>query len=455
MQVEVLKSEGLRREYKVTLESDEIAGRIDMILQDFGRTVPMKGFRPGKAPLSLLKQLHGQRARSKAIEDAINDHTEQLFRDRQERPALQPRIDIDPDENAPLDAPVEYVVDAEILPVIDVDGFEAPALSRPVVEVSDADIDAYLDRLVEQQTRFEDAAEDKTAEMGDAVVMDFEGRIDGEPFAGGAGQDAQIVLGSGNLIQGFEDQLVGVKGGEDRTVSVTFPEDYRATELAGKDAEFSVSVKKVQTAVKPAIDDDLAKNLGLESLDALKQAVRTQIAAEDAQLSRAIVKRRLLDALAEGFDFAVPEGMVEMEYQQIWSQVRQDMLRSGEKTQEELEAMTEPAEEEREEYRQIAERRVRLGLLLSELGTVHEVKISRDDLNRKIMEEVQRYPGQEREVFEFYQNNEQARAQLRAPIYEDKVVDFILEQGNVSDEPVSREELRAQFEALDEEPAAD
>lgn len=454
MDVVELSNEGLRREYKVTLPGSELTDRIDMILQDFRRTVPMKGFRPGKAPLSLLRQLHGPRARAKAIEDAVQDSTEQLFREREVRPAMQPNINVEAKPDDPLDAPVDYTVDVEVLPVIDVKGFEAPKLVRPVAEPTDEEVDAFLTTIAEQQTHYEPAEEGREAQDGDQLVVDFEGFLGEDAFEGGKGEDIQLVLGSNTFIPGFEEQLTGAKAGEARTVTVTFPEDYGAAHLAGQEARFEVQVKEVRVAQPVALDDDLAKNLGMESLDQLRSQVRTQMAEEDAKVSRSIVKRKLLDHLAEQFDFAVPQGMVDMEYQQIWAQVRQDMLRQGEKTQEELMAMPEPeSEEERAEFRQIAERRVRLGLLLSEIGLVNDIQINRDELNRKIVEEARRYPGQEQQVLEYYQKNEDALAQLRAPVYEDKVVDFLFEQGGLEDEAVSREDLRKRFEALDDEPA--
>lgn len=452
MDVEEIKNEGLLRQFKVTLSQEEMAERIDMILREFRNSVPMKGFRPGKAPLSLLKQLHGQRARAKAIEDAVGDHTEELFRERELRPAMQPKIDVGDQGDQEIDAPVTYNVDVEVLPVIDIAAFEAPALTRPKVAVEDAEVQTFLEQLAEQQISYEETEEERAAEQGDSVLIDFVGSIEGEEFDGGKGEDFDLVLGSGQFIPGFEDQLVGAKAGDTPTVKVTFPEAYQAEHLAGKEAAFAVTVKAVKIAKKPAIDDELAISLGMDNLDALKDTVRQQIEAESAKVSRAIVKRRLLDALAELFDFDVPPGMVDMEYRQIWGQVRDDMLRSGEKSQEELEALPEPEEEkEREEFKQIAERRVRLGLLLSELGTANEIQITREEMNAKMVEEARRYPGQEQQVLEFYQKNEQARAQLRAPVYEDKVVDFILEKADITEETVTQDELKAQYEALDED----
>ncbi|MBB4210229.1 trigger factor [Rhodothalassium salexigens DSM 2132] len=456
MHVEELKNEGLRREYKVTIEGDEMTRRVDKILRDFGRTAPMKGFRPGKAPLSLLKQLHGKAARGQAIQEVISETSEKLFADKEVRPATRPDVDLpNEEEQTQIGDEVVYTLGVEVLPDISVDDFKAPKMEKLVAEVTDAEVDARLGELAKNQRGFEDAPEDHAAADGDRVVCDFVGRIDGEAFEGGTAEDAQVELGSDTFIPGFEEQLVGVKAGDEKTVTVTFPEDYRAEDLAGKEAAFEVKVKGIKRpgeAVTP--DDEFAKNFGMEDLEQLRTAIRDQIGSENEQMSRAKLKRELLDHLAETYDFPVPDSMVDMEFQQIWGQVRQDMLRSGEKSIEELQALSEPEDaDEKAEFQRLAERRVRLGLLLSELGVANNIQITREEVNSKIIEEVRKYPGQEREVLEFYQQNEDAQAQLRAPIFEDKVVDYVLEIAEVDEKSVSRDELEEALRKLQEEDA--
>ncbi len=450
MQIDELKNDGLKREFKVTVEKDDLDRRIQLILMDLRDKVRMKGFRPGKAPLALLKSLHGESARGQAIEESIRESVDSLFRDRKIRPAMQPKIDVGDVEG---DGGFDFTVEAEILPEVDTAGFRAPALERLVAKPSDEDVDEALERLVAQSKVYEAVAKGAKAKTGDAVVVDFVGSVDGEEFAGGKGEDVQLELGSGQFIPGFEDQLVGATAGQEKTVSVTFPEKYGREDLNGKDATFKVSVKEVKSPVERKIDDEMAKSFGLEDLDQLKDAIRTQLANEAKDLSRAKVKRTLLDSLADTYDFEVPVGMVEMEYRDIWEQIKRDAVMSGEATEAELAEHEEPeSEEDRVEYRSIAERRVRLGLLLSELGLANNVEISRDELMQKVADEARRYPGQEREVFEFYTKNEQAMAQLRAPLYEDKVVDFILEMAEINDTEVSLEKLR---QAVTEEDEAD
>lgn len=440
MQIDELKNDGLKREFKVTAEKDDLDRRIQLILLDLRDRVRMKGFRPGKAPLALLKSLHGEAARAQAIDEAIRETVDSLFRERKIRPAMQPKIDVADVAEA---GGFSFTVEAEILPEIDTVGFKAPALNRLVAKPSDKDVDAALDRLITQSKVYEAAADGAVSKAGDAVIIDFVGSVDGEEFSGGKGEDVQLELGSGQFVPGFEDQLIGVKAGQEKTVSVTFPEKYGRADLNGKDASFQVSVKEIKTPVDRKIDDELAQSFGLEDLAQLKDAIRTQLENEAKELSRAKVKRTLLDSLADSYDFDVPAGMVEMEYRDIWSQIKRDAVMSGEATEDELAELDEPeSEEDRNEYRAIAERRVRLGLLLSELGLSNNIEISRDELMQRVADEARRYPGQEREVFEFYTKNEQAMAQLRAPLYEDKVVDFILEMADITDIDVSLEALR-------------
>ncbi len=451
MQIEELKNEGLKREFKVSVDKEELDRRVQLILMDFREKVPMKGFRPGKAPLSLLKKLHGAAAIGQAVEESVRENTDKLFRDRKLKPATRPEVEVgEVDEDKGFD----FTVRAEILPEIDVTAFKAPALERLVARPSDDDVEEALARLATQSRRFAEAPANYRAKTGDVVRIDFAGSIEGTSFEGGSGEDVELEIGSGQFIPGFEDQLVGAKSGEERALTVTFPQDYGRADLAGKEAVFAVTVKEIRVPRETAVDDELAKGFGLESLAALKDLLRQQLEQEAAQLSRARLKRRLLDALAEAYDFPVPETMVDLEYRDIWEQIKRDAIQSGEATEADLAGKEEPDdEEERREFRAIAERRVRLGLLLSEIGLANNIEISRDELMRKVVEEARRFPGQEQQVYEFYTRNEQALAQLRAPLYEDKVVDYILEMAEVSEREVSLADLRKAVEEEDEKDA--
>ena len=452
MQIEELLNDGLKREYKVTVEAQELDSRLDKILEEFRATAKIKGFRPGKAPLSLLRRMHGERAKGQVLSEAMQETSTKLFEEKDIRPALRPDVDMGEYEDGQN---LEYTMKVEVLPDVDVEGFKAPALERWVAEVADADIDTALGNIAGQQKSFKKAAKTAKAKNGDAVLIDYLGRVDDVAFDGGAAEDHQLELGAGAFIPGFEDQLVGVKAGDEKIVKVTFPAEYQSADLAGKDAEFTVNVKEVRTATEAKVDEELAKNLGLEDLAALKEALKGQLEGDNAGLTRAHLKRKLLDSLAEDYDFAVPEGMVDLEFAQIWETIKRDAIASGENTAEDFDGKEGPDDKaEAAEFRGIAERRVRLGLLLSELGVKNDVQVTQEEVNRRIIEEARRFPGQESQVFEFYQKNEEARAQLRAPIFEEKVVDFILEQADLTDKSVTRDALDAAVRAIDEEDAS-
>ncbi|MEX0300106.1 MAG: trigger factor, partial [Kordiimonas sp.] len=448
---EELLNDGLKREYKVVVEAKELDARLDKILDEFRATANIKGFRPGKAPLSLLKRMHGERAKGQVLSEAMQESSTQLFEEKEIRPALRPDVDMGEYEDG---KDLEYTLKVEVLPDVDVEDFKAPALERWVAEVADADLDKALENIAGQQKAFKKAAKTTKAKEGDAVLIDYVGRTDGEAFDGGTAEDHQLELGSGTFIPGFEDQLVGAKAGDEVLVKVTFPEQYQSADLAGKDAEFTVNVKEVRKPTDAKVDDDLAKNLGLEDLNALKEALKGQLDGDNESLTRAHLKRKLLDSLADDYTFDVPAGMVDLEFAQIWEQIKRDAIMSGEAKEEDFEGQDAPADEaEAAEFRSIAERRVRLGLLLSEIGVKNDVQVTQEEVNRRIIEEARRFPGQEAQVFEFYQKNEDARAQLRAPIFEEKVVDFVLEQAELTDKTVSREDLEAAVRAIDEEDA--
>ena len=457
MKIEELQNSGLNREYKVIITAADIDGRLTTILNEYRTKVKMNGFRPGKAPLSLLKKLHGERAMGQVVQESVNDSVEKLYADNDIRPAARPDIDfgdVNPDD-VKEGSDMTFTVKVEALPTVDISDFKAPALERLTTTVSDKAVDEFCTNLAAQQKRFEKAAKTAKAENGMSVLMDFVGKIDDVAFEGGSGEDFQLELGSGSFIPGFEEQLVGVKAGDKKVVTVSFPAEYHAENLAGKEAKFDCVIKEVQKAAESKVDDEFAKSLGVDDLAALKELGRTNLEGESAQLSRSQVKRSLLDALADKYTFEVPKSMVDLEFESIWNQIKQDMVQSGEATMEEIGDLKEPSDAaEAAEFKSIAERRVRLGLLLSELGTVNKIQVTEQEVNQRIVEEVRRYPGQEQQVFEFYQKNEQARAQMRAPIFEEKVVDFILEMADITDKAVSKEELEKIVREGDEEEAA-
>lgn len=447
MQVTETHAEGLKRGYEVVIGADAIEAKLMEKLKDLSQQVRLPGFRPGKAPVSLLRKQYGQRLMGEVLEETVNESATKALEEQSVRPALQPKIEITKfDEGQDL----EYKVDVELFPEIEPGDFTEISVEKLTVAVSDETVDERLNGMAQQMREFDDAEDAHEAATGDTVVIDFKGSIDGEAFEGGAAEDFSLELGSGRFIPGFEDQLVGVKKDDERTVAVNFPDDYGAEELAGKAAEFAVNVKGVKVPRELEIDDALAEKLGLENLEALRTALRDQVAQEYGQMERARLKRNLLDALAERYSFDVPEGMVDMEFEQIWSQMQQDLERQN-KTLEDLEK---PEEEAREEYRAIAVRRVRLGLFLSETGRLNNIEIAQDEVNRAIAEQARQFPGQEQAVFEYFQSNPEAQQGLRAPILEDKVVDFILEMADVQEREVSLDELMRDPDE-DEESAGD
>lgn len=452
MQIEELQVEGLKHEYKVIVPAKDLDARLDAILTEFRATANIKGFRPGKAPLSLLRRMHGERAQGQLLQETMQETSAKLFEEKKLKPALRPEVDMEGEFESGKD--LEYTLTVEVLPEIDVEGFKAPALERWVAEVDEPSIDGFLERIAGQQKSFKKAAKTTKAKEGDAVLINYVGRVDGEEFDGGAGEDFQLELGSGMFIPGFEEQLVGSKAGDNKVVEVTFPDPYQAEHLAGKVAEFTVDVLEVRKPAEAAIDDDLAKNMGFDDLAALRDSVKGQLETDNNSLTRAHMKRALLDVLADTYDFAVPQGMVDLEFRQIWEQIKRDAIQSGEAQAEDFDGMEEPADKaEADEFRAIAERRVRLGLLLSEIGVANKVEVTQEEVNRRIIEEARRFPGQEAQVFEYFQSNEEARAQLRAPVFEEKVVDFVLEQSELTDKSVTRDDLEAAVRALDEEEA--
>ena len=453
MQVTETISEGLKRGYKVIISASDIDAKIDAEVKKIQGQIKMPGFRPGKAPLSLLKKLHGKNLLGQVLEETINTTSQVALTEKKVRPAMQPKIEvISFDEGKDL----EYSIDVEITPEFDIPDLAKLKLERWVVEASDEQVMEAVTNIASQQKNFKKAAKTTKAANGDAVLLDFLGKIDGVAFDGGTAEGHQLELGSNSFIPGFEEQLVGVKAGDEKNVEVTFPENYQADKLAGKSAIFEVKIHEVQKPADVEINDDMAKKFGLDNLDALKDLVKKQVEQENQGLARTKLKRSLLDLLAEEVSFEVPEGMVGLEFDQIWQQLKMDMHREALVDTPDIkpEDIDEPGDDIKAEYQNIAVRRVRLGLLLSEIGQKNEVTVSQEEVTRQISAEAQRYPGQEKQVFEFYQQNPQAMAQMRAPLFEEKVVDFILELAAVKDKKVTRDELTAAIEAEEAEDTA-
>ncbi|MCH8685608.1 trigger factor [Pedomonas mirosovicensis] len=443
MQISETLNEGLKRAYTVVVPAADLSRKLDEQIGTVAKTIRMPGFRPGKVPTSLVRKVHGAALTGQVLEEAVQEGSQKVLEENKLRPALQPKIEVTKYEP---ESDLEFTMDLEILPNVAVPDLSGLKLEKWVIPVEDKEVDEAVERLASQQKAFEDAPKNHKAANGDAVIIDFVGKLNGEPFEGGKGEDTQLELGSGMFIPGFEEQLVGVKAGEEKTITVTFPAEYPAENLAGKETTFDVTVKKVQTAKPVEINDELAKNFGLESLESLKEILKSQIEREHNGLTRTYLKRKLLDALAATHDFPVPEGMVEAEFQQIWAQLERE---AGDNEEEKAKL-----EAEKEEYRNIAVRRVRLGLLLSEIGQANNIQITQAEMNRLIAQEAQRYPGQQEQVVKFFQQNQMAAAQLRAPLYEEKVVDFILGQIEVTEKSVTREELTQALESDDETTSA-
>ncbi|MFE1602696.1 trigger factor [Methylobacterium sp. ID0610] len=454
MQVTETKAEGLTREFQVVLAAAELEDRLATELAGIKDKVQLKGFRPGKVPVAHLRRVYGRSLMADVVQNAVNEANQKILEENKLKLALEPRIQMPEDKDEiekALDAKADlaFTVALEVMPSFDLVDHSDITLTKPVAAVGDEEVDAAIARMAQQNRSFSDRPEGGYAETGDRVVIDFVGRIDGEAFEGGSAEDANLDLGSNTFIPGFEDQLLGAKAGEQRTVTVTFPADYPAEHLAGKEAVFDVTVKAVQTPGETTIDDELAKTFGLESLDKLKEAVRTSLSSElDAQ-SRRRVKKALLDALDGRYAFDLPPTLVHQEFAAVWAQVEADLKARG-KTFED-EGTTE--EKAQAEYRRIAERRVRLGLVLAQVGESADIKVPDEEVNQALIARLRQFPGQEREVYDFYRKNPQAMAELRAPLFEEKVVDHVLGQVKLVEEPVSKEALFADDE--DEAPAAE
>lgn len=441
MQVTELSAEGLKHQFKIVVPSSELTSKIDERLAEMAKTAAMPGFRPGKVPVGLLKKQYGQALFGEAVEAAVNTSTAKAIEDRGLKPALQPRVDLKQLEEG---KDVEFEVVVEVLPEIGQLDFSGVELERLKAEVPEKDIDEALERIAKANREQKPVDPARPAQKGDAVKLDFVGSVDGVEFPGGAAQDYVLEIGSGSFIPGFEDQLVGAEVGKPVDVKVTFPAEYGAPELAGKDAVFKCTVKEVLEFVDKPADDELAKKNNFENLEAMRKAIGERIGQDYTQISRTMIKRQLLDKLADTHKFAVPEGLVESEFNAIWQRI-EEAKKNGQKVEEDEEKM-------RKEYRDIAERRVRLGLLLADVGRSNSIDVTPEELNQAAMREAMRYQGQERQVLEYFSKNPEMKEQLRAPIFEEKTVDFILELAKVSEKSVTPEELlKAAREAEEEE----
>ena len=440
MQVSEEKNEGLQREFKVTLDAKEIDDKVENRLKEIGQNQRIPGFRPGKAPVSILKQRFGQAVMGEVLERAVNDSSQQVMQERGLRPAGQPSIEIESfDEGKDL----EFKMSMELLPDIEPADFSQIEVETLKVDVPDSEVDEALERLASNQKESQPLETPRPAQNGDVLVVDFKGTVDGESLPGMEGEDHHLELGSSRFIEGFEEQLIGSEPGDNRIVTVTFPENYQNDKLAGREAQFDVTVKEIREPQPVSIDDEFAQKFGEEDLASLKERVREQIKNDYENVTRQRTKRQLLDQLAELHTFDVPPSMVDSEFEQIWKQIEHDR----EHGHMDPEDQGKSEEQLTEEYRRIAERRVRLGLLLSEIGRNQNIDVTQEELNQALIQEVQRYPGQEREVFEYYQNNQEALQNLRAPVYEDKVINYILELANTKERQLDTEQLRAEMQA--------
>ena len=435
------ENEGLKRAFLLTIPAQDIDSRVADEVKKIAPQVRMSGFRPGKVPPNLIRKMHGERLHADALQSAVTSSVQKLLADNKLRPAMQPQVALAEGYEQGKDA--EVTVKLETLPDVPAPKLDGLKLERLTVDVAEADVDAQLEQIARSQTRYSAAKKGHKAGEGDQVVIDFVGKVDGVAFEGGTGSDMAVVIGSGQLIPGFEDQLVGVSVGEEKQLRVTFPDDYGADNLKGKPATFDVTVKEVKVASETKADDELAKALGLSDLEQLKGLVRDQLQQELNGLTRTHMKRQLLDKLAAEHDFAVPPSMVDAEFNNIMAQLRHEASHEADP-----EAALKEIESETDDYRRIAERRVRLGLLLSEIGAANGVEVSQAEMNRLIGQAASQYPPKDRERFiQYVQNEPMAAAQLRAPLYEDKVVDFLFTKAEVTERAATRAEIEADLES--------
>ncbi len=434
MQVTETTVDGLKREFTVVVPVGDVESQLVSRLSELGRTITIPGFRPGKVPVALLRKRYGDSVRGEVLEKTIQDSWQQALVDKGLRPAAEPKVEIVTFEEG---KDLEYKLNVELLPEIKPVDFGSIELERRIARIEESEVDAALGRMAENRRTFAAISEDRAAKEGDQVVLDFTGVVDGEAFAGGEVNDFQLEIGRGGFLPGFEEQVVGMKPADKKEIKVNMPEDHPNEDLKGKEVVFDVTLKEVQEATAVTIDEEFAKSLGMESLSALKAAVREQIESEYGQLSRTHLKRALLDQLADKQDFELPQGILDAEFDAIWKQLMDAKERGS--LDEDDKAKSD--DELKERYLEIAARRVRLGLLISEIGQSNNITVTQDDLNRAMHREASRLPGQEAQVIQYFQKNPEAMQELQAPIFEDKVVDFIVEMAKITETEVSVEEL--------------
>lgn len=448
MQVTETLSDGLKREFKVVVPAAELDAKVTVRLDELKDRVRINGFRPGKVPVAHLRRVYGRSAMAEVIEATVRDTNNQIVSERGYKLASDPKVTL-PTEQAAVEkliageSDLDYTVAVEIVPPIELTNFKTIKLTKLTSDVTDAEVDEAVARITEQNKPYSQKPEGEKAAKDDRVVISFAGTINGQPFEGGSGDDSVVMIGSNTFIPGFEDQLIGIGADETRRLKVTFPAHYPKADLAGKNAEFVVTAKSIETPGTVTIDDEFAKSLGLESLAKLHEAVKERIAVEHVGMSRQKIKRELLDELDTRHKFEPPPSLVEDEFDRVWKSVQSEMEK--EKKTFADEATTE--DKAKAEYRAIAERRVRLGLVLAEIGDKNTITVTDDEVNRAVMEQARRFTGQEQRVWDYYRQNPQAVATLRAPIYEEKVVDFLLELADVTEKKVSREELYKEDES--------
>ncbi|MBE0580358.1 trigger factor [Devosia sp.] len=452
MQVTETLNEGLKRKLSVTIPAATLNTRLGDKLEELRGQANIKGFRPGKVPLAHIKKMFGRSAMSEVMTDAINSTVSETLDERKERAAAQPKVDLPQDQaviNDVLDgkSDLAFEVEYEVLPPVELMKLEGVKLDKPVIEITDEEVTAEVNRVFAQNRGYTDKGDEGVVENGDRLGLSFVGKIKGKPFEGGTSDHAHLTVGSGEFIPGFEEQLIGMKKGETREIEVTFPKDYQSDELAGKKAQFEVTVLHVDGPNQGELDDDFAKRLGVENVEAMRAAVKTQMEAALASMSRQHMKRQILDALDEGHKFDVPAQLVEAEFNTIWQRVEHEVQSHGRSFEDE--GTTEEAA--REQYRKIAERRVRLGLVVAEIGNQNDVNVTEEEHQQALIAEVRRFPGQEQQVYDYYRKNPQALAGLRAPVFENKVVDFVADKGKITEKKMTRAELAKLIQADEDE----
>lgn len=432
MKVSVLKDEGLSKEIEVTIPASDISRTMERELIEYGKRVKVDGFRKGKIPMQVLKTKYGKMILGEVLDKTIQEATTKVIKDQDIRPALQPKIELKDGETFDEGKDLTYTMKVDVLPTFPIMDLSKVAVEKPVAKVDDKAVNDTLERIAKSNRSFTKVEEARGLKKGDVAVVDFHGALkDGTSLPGMSGHDMNVEIGSGQLIPGFEEQLVGQKVGAHAHVDVTFPEDYGVKELAGKPAMFHVDIKEIREPGETKIDEELAKKLRFESLDKLKETITKEITEDYSQFTKMKLKRALLDVLDENHEFDLPQGMIDMEFEQITQQMEREKEQSGEKL----------SDDERENLKVIAERRVRLGLVLAEIGKDNKIDVSRDELYKAIHAEARKYPGQETQVLEFYSKNPQVIESFRAPLYEEKVIDFILTKAKVDEKVVSLEDL--------------